>query len=254
MLVNPTDQFDEQHFSTSVTIGKRLDNYNTISGFLEYDRVDITDYFPYPTVSPDGIDKFFTLGANFTHDTRDLAEYSANGSLVRGGITKYGFPGKKLDNIRYSFDVRGFVPLADGVVSASRVAGNLMAGSQSPSYNHVYIGYDYRVRGHIGETTEGESMFGTSTELRFNIIQPRYFRANFLPKAFGIWRFALEFAVFGDAAVTWFRKDPAALNNFLAGYGAGFDFLLPYSLVIRTEYARNESSRGQFILDLGGAF
>jgi opacity protein-like surface antigen len=39
---------------------------------------------------------------------------------------------------------------------------------------------------------------------------------------------------------------------FATGYGAGIDFLLPYSVVLRTEYAWNEFGVGQFIIDFRG--
>jgi outer membrane protein assembly factor BamA len=254
VLVNPGDQFDELHFTFSNSIGKRFDNYNTAWLFAEYDLVDISSYIHKTTISSDGIDRFFVFGTGYSYDTRDLAEFPGSGTLARAAIMKYGFPGKELDNVRYSLDVREFVPLVDGLVSASRFSTNLMAGSASPSYNHVYTGYDYRIRGHYSEVTEGENMLGVSTEIRYMILSPRYFKAAYLPAQFGVWRFAVTLAVFGDAGMVWYRGQPVGLDSFVKGYGAGIDFLLPYSFVLRTEYALNETRRGQFIIDLGAAF
>ena len=41
-------------------------------------------------------------------------------------------------------------------------------------------------------------------------------------------------------------------GSFATGYGAGIHFLLPYSVVLRTEYAWNEYGMGQFIIDFRG--
>jgi outer membrane protein assembly factor BamA len=254
VLVNPYDQFDELHFAFSNSIGKRFDNYNTAWIFAEFDMVDISKYIHNTTISSNGIDRFFVFGTGYSYDTRDLAEFPGSGTLARASVTKYGFPGKELDNVRYGLDFREYLPVVDGLVSASRVATNLMAGSASPSYNHLYTGYDYRIRGHYSEVIEGENMLGFSTELRYMILSPRYYKTKLLPSQFGVWRFAVALAVFGDAGMVWFRHQPVALNQFVKGYGAGIDFLLPYSFVLRTEYALNEVRRGQFIVDLGAAF
>ena len=254
VLLKPTDAFDERHFSIASSVGKRLDNYNTVSVSAQYGVVDITDYSPFPTVSNNGIDRFFTFGVGYSYDTRDLGEYPSAGTFGRAEVLKYGFPGKELDNIRYSLDLREYVPLSERFVFASRISTNLLAGSRAPSYNHVYLGYDYRVRGHYRDVHEGENILGLSSELHYSLVPPVYIRVNFLPSAFGVWRFGAVFALFADAGAVWFRNNPVGIDSFVRGYGAGIHFLLPYSFVLRTEYALNELRTGQVIFDLGSAF
>ena len=65
---------------------------------------------------------------------------------------------------------------------------------------------------------------------------------------------AIAAAVFADVGTIRFRGTPLALNDVLKGYGAGLHFLLPYSFVLRAEYALNEVRDGEFILDLGSWF
>ena len=74
-----------------------------------------------------------------------------------------------------------------------------------------------------------------------------------LPSEFAVWRFGISLALFGDAGTTWFRGDRLSFRSFSSGYGAGADFLLPYSYVVRLEYAYNNFFHGQFILNLRGA-
>jgi outer membrane protein assembly factor BamA len=101
---------------------------------------------------------------------------------------------------------------------------------------------------------EGESMLGASAELHYTLLAPRYFRLSDLPAEFAVWRFGVTAALFADAGTAWFRGSTVALNNFARGYGGGVDFLLPYSAVLRIEYALNEVRRGEFIVDAGASF
>ena len=98
---------------------------------------------------------------------------------------------------------------------------------------------------------EGEDLVGTTVELHWPLLKARTinFTAISIPQEFSVWRFGISLAVFADAGVAWFRKEPVSIGSFASGYGAGIHFLLPYSTIMRTEYAWNEYSRGQFILD-----
>jgi hypothetical protein len=95
---------------------------------------------------------------------------------------------------------------------------------------------------------------GTSLELRYLLFNPIYPHIDFLPAEFSIWRFAIAVTAFADAGTVWFRGTPLALDRFSKGYGGGINFLLPYSIVLRTEYAFNEVRKGEFIFDVGASF
>jgi outer membrane protein assembly factor BamA len=101
---------------------------------------------------------------------------------------------------------------------------------------------------------EGENLFGVSTEMHYPLLKPVYFKFDFLPAEFSILKFGVVAAAFADAGTVWFRHQPFAVNNFAKGYGVGIHFILPYSWILRTEYAWNEMRQGEFILDLGSSF
>jgi outer membrane protein assembly factor BamA len=175
------------------------------------------------------------------------------GTLVRLGITKYGVTAPGLNITRYSADVRRFSPVSSRVVLAGRAFTNLVSGGEVPSYKRVYFGYDQRIRGHFKEVLEGEDIFGVTTEVHYAILSPVYFTADFLPSEFGVWKFGVSAAIFADAGTVWDRSDSFALDRFVGGYGGGIHILLPYSIVLRIEYAFDESRTGQFILDVSSA-
>jgi hypothetical protein len=74
-----------------------------------------------------------------------------------------------------------------------------------------------------------------------------------LPDGFNLWRFGIGAAIFADAGTAWFRETKFSVADLAKGYGGGIHLLLPYSTVLRLEYAWNELRRGEFIFDLGAA-
>ncbi len=246
--------FDERHIGGGVTFGKRIGIAHTLWATGGYESVSTPDVTPAKTLSPDGTDNFPVGALGYSYDTRDFTEYPHYGSFARVTATKFGLPGLSHNVVRYAGDGRMFFPITSNLVLGGRLFTDLAAAGPTPSYNRVFFGYGQRLRGHFTEVMEGDDMLGASAELRFMALAPVYFRVGFLPSEFSIWRFGIAFTAFGDAGSVWFRRDPLALDQFSKGYGVGINVLLPYSTVIRIEYAWSESRRGEFIFDLGESF
>lgn len=249
-----TENFDERHFSAGLTVGRRLGITQNVWISGAYEFVRISEYQPGRTLSADGNDFFPIVGLGYAYDTRDLLEYPSVGTLTQFTVTKFGVPGKAVDFVRYATDLRKYVPLGSRFVLQGRAFGDAVAAGPTPSYNRAYFGYGDRIRGHFKDVIEGENIVGVSTEIHYTLMQPRYFKVGFLPEEFSLWRFGVSLAGFADAGTVWFRGQPLAIDQFVKGYGAGVHFLLPYSGVVRIEYAWNEVRRGEFIIDLGAAF
>jgi outer membrane protein assembly factor BamA len=248
------NNFSEQHIYSTLGLGKRIGIHHTFWFTTGYEYVHVSEFKAGRTISTNGKDNFPFFGLSYTYDTRDLAEYPSDGSFLRFAITKYGIPGNKIDIVRYSSDLRRFIPINSRFVFSGRLFTNNVAAGPTPSYNRVFFGYTERIRGHFKEVVEGENLFGVSTELHYQLLKPIFIQLNFLPQEFSILKFGINAALFGDAGTAWFREESFALNNFNRGYGVGLHFLLPYSMILRTDYAWNESRRGEFILDLGSSF
>ena len=248
------NNFDEQHLSFSANLGKRIGIKHTIWLITGYEHVNVSDPKPGRTNSPDGKDNYPIVGVSYAYDTRDLYEYPAYGTLAKAAILKYGIPSHAIDLVRYTADFRRYIPLGSNFVFTTRFFTDLVAAGPTPSYNHVFFGYTERIRGHFKEVMEGDNLFGVSTELHYPLLKPVYFKFDFLPAEFSILKFGVVAAAFADAGTVWFRHQPFAVNNFAKGYGVGIHFILPYSWILRTEYALNETHHGEFILDLGSSF
>lgn len=249
-----TGDFDERHYDINATLGKRFSLYASSGITFGYQIVEVDDYQPGRTVSPTGHDRFLYGTLSYAYDSRDLREYASHGQFISWYVTKYGFGESEVSYTRFGADLREFIPLPLDLVFAGRVYGSVISGGLVPTYNRTYFGYSERIRGYYTTVFEGENLFGATAELRYPLLRARTIIADFLPlpDQFTVWRFGISLALFTDAGVTWFRGDKIQLRSFASGYGAGIVFLLPYSYVVRTEYAYNEYFKGQFILNLRG--
>jgi outer membrane protein assembly factor BamA len=246
-----TGDFFDYRVNVSPTIGKRFSLHETGGLTVGYQSVRVSIPREGRTVSDDGSDQFLYATIAYTYDTRDLAEYASRGIHFSVSATKNGFGESEVNSARYAADARGYLPLGSHLTLAGRVYNTLVSGGEVPTYNQAYFGYSERLRGYFKEVFEGEDLINTSAELRFFILPPRTITADFLPlpPEFVIWRFGIALTLFADAGTIWVRGTPLTLGGFRSGYGGGVNFLLPYGIVLRTEYAWNNLGEGEFILD-----
>ncbi len=246
-------EYEERHFSVLVNAGMRLGRHNSIWLAGGYKLVHAPADSVVTTISEDGRDHFPVFGTGHLYDTRDLAEYPSHGTMVSTTLMKYGVPGYDVDYFRFATDLRHFALLPGGLTFGGRLYGDFGGGREIPVYGRVFIGYGERVRGHFDEVVEGENIAGATVELHVPLLSVRYLKVALLPDGFNLWRFGVGAALFGDAGTAWFGNEKFSVANFAKGYGGGIHFLLPYSVVLRFEYAWDELRRGELIIDLGAA-
>jgi outer membrane protein assembly factor BamA len=242
-------EYDQQILSASTSLGKRFGLYTTLTGQVGYDEWNIGDTLQGRTLSSDGKDHYVVLSGMLVYDKRDLREYPLKGEFMSVVATKYGVGESDVNLLRFQVDVREYQPLSSDISLGARGFGSFLSGGRSPSYLHAYFGYFDRIRGYYTDVLEGENQVGGSVELRLGVFKPRYVTVSIppLPPEFSTWRYGLYAALFADAGTTWYRTDSFSNVPWYTGYGAGLHFLLPYSLVLRTEYAFNQHGRGEFI-------
>jgi outer membrane protein assembly factor BamA len=249
-------EYDQQILSGYASLGKRFGLFTMLTGLVGYDEWKVDDTQVGATLSPDGRDHYVVLSAGLLYDKRDLREYPLDGDFISLAATKYGLGELVIDLFRYQIDVRKYQPLGSDVSIGARGFGNFLGGGRSPSYLHEYFGYFDRIRGYYSTVLEGEEQLGGSVELRLGVFKPRYLTVSLpgLPPEFSVWRYGLYAAFFADAGTTWYRTQAFSKVPWFSGYGAGLHFLLPYSFVLRTEYAFNQQGRGEFILGFHASF
>jgi outer membrane protein assembly factor BamA len=250
-----TDFYDQINQKFGVALGKRFGLYDVVQGWVSYDVWQISNPAIGRTISADGRDAYASAGVNYVRDTRDVREYPLSGHLLSLFASKFGFGESQVNFFRYGFDARLHQPLTDDLSLGLRSYVNLVGGGVVPAYHHVFFGYDERIRGYFRNALEGENITGANTELRIALLKPRYYTLpfKFIPQ-FSVLRYGLYFGLFADAGKIWNRDQAFSSQRWYAGYGAGFHFLLPYSIILRTEYAFNDNGMGQFVLDFGTSF
>lgn len=247
--------YQQETMGGTLTMGKRFGLYNLLTGSVSYESWKVPDTGIGRTISPDGVDQFPSVGISYTFDTRDVREYPTDGVLVTMQATKNGFGSSSVNILRYGYDARAYVPAGGGVSVAGRTYGQFASGGPVPPYRYTYFGHSERLRGYFDAIIEGENIVGGNLEVRIPILTPRYYVFESAPlEEFSVWRYGLYAGIFADAGKTWFRSEGPGGRRWYSGFGGGLHFLLPYSIIIRTEYAVSRSGKGQFILDFGTSF
>lgn len=247
--------YEQYYYDTNISLGKRFGLFHTFVGTVGYDIQQVSDPSLGRTLSSSGRDAYAYISLNYTYDSRNIVEYATDGSLVALGINKSGFGESQVNLATYGYDLRKFIPINDDWSVGLRSFGNFTAGGLIPIYRHVYYGYGERLRGYFHDILEGEDIMGGNVEFRLAILKPRYLTLSFVPvPEFSVLRYGLYAGIFADGGKVWYRTQSFPGGDWRSGYGAGLHFLLPYSLVVRTEYAINNLGKGQFFVDLDASF
>ncbi len=233
--------FEQINRLASISVGKRYGYSQTLIGTAGYQTWQLPDTSLGRTVSPDGTDRFIELGLHYTFDARNVREYPTDGWYLDVATTNDGIGRESTVNtLRFASDFRRYSLIGDKVTLAFRSFGSLVTGGPVPMYQRLFLSSRLGVRGYNQRDYTGEDVVGASAEVRLPIIAPRFVTFNFLNiYQFNTARFGIYAAFFADAGKIWFRSDEFEEVPWLASAGAGLHFLLPYSLILRTEISIN---------------
>jgi outer membrane protein assembly factor BamA len=250
-------QFDQKMFTGLITIGKRFGNFHRFGVDLGYQYVASPLFIKGISASDERIDRMPVIGATYSYDSRDLAQFPRNGFYALADIQ---FKGLGMNNIKYqiaTIDFREYRPVFDDLYFKWRFASRFAFGDLVPYYDFSFLGYQERIRGYFNEIQEGNYYYLGSAEFYYPLIKDINISLDFipvLPKSLLTYRIALYSELFGDAGVAKLRHQKLHISDFHSGYGLGLTLLiLPYNLV-RFEFALNEYRQGEFIFDLGLSF
>lgn len=246
-IPSSSDNFTIINYRISATAGKFFTHKFSLSTTLGYNNIHTSQYEPGRTVSPDGRDDFMTFSLFGIYENRNSIEYTLKGSLYSLGYTKFGF-GNTFDFNRVNFDVREFIPINISkkyfATFATRAIGTISFGGTIPYYLDVYYGYDKIIRGYKKIVDEGENQFGLFNEFRIPIVNPFYFDGKTVPVVNKIsmlknlsYRFGLFATVFFDIGGVWYKNDNFFKTKFINGFGSGLNYILPFGMVGRTDFA-----------------
>jgi outer membrane protein assembly factor BamA len=254
-LSSNSEEYMNSNLFLRGTAGKRFGMYQTLLSTFGYELWQVSDPRLNNTSSSMGRDAFLALSLSYRLDTRNNNEYSTNGTLVYLAVAKNGFGESDVNITTANYDLRKFFGFNGGSACALRTAGYFAWGGVIPSYRHAFFGYDERIRGYFYKKIEAENKISASIELRLPILLPRYLEIDwFQVPEFQKLRYGIYFGIFADAGKAWSRSQVLSEQPLYSGYGAGFQFLLPYGFTIRTEAAINNLGNTDYIIDFDTSF
>ncbi|MCU0453226.1 MAG: BamA/TamA family outer membrane protein [Bacteroidetes bacterium] len=250
-----SEEYEQITALAVASVGRRFGFYETMTAGLGVEMWRVPQAVAYRTASVDGRDLFLSASLQYVFDRRNLREYPTEGMYMSFLAVKDGFGESAVNIFRLGFDLRRYDLLSDEATLASRAFGRWVTGGTVPSYRRAFFGYEERLRGSFSQVREGERRLGGSVELRVPVISPRYYEAPFIPiPQFNVLRYGVYLGVFVDAGTVWYRSVPFSSVPWWGGAGTGLHFILPYGLVVRTEWAMNERGIGELIFDVGASF
>jgi outer membrane protein insertion porin family len=262
------ENYDNIQYRAELTIGKYLTKYFNVFTDFKYNYLRVTKFQPGRTLSADGIDRYLTVGAGISFDSRDLIEYPTKGDYLRTYYHRYGFIDKEINFGRYVIENQSFIPLdvtkTYYLTLASRIFTSLAVGAIIPVYNHEYLGYseDY-VRGWKRQAFEGDNVFTVYNELRIPILKPRYIKAKklMIVKDLPIiknldLRHGVYFTMIYDIGTVWYKDENIYNKRFMSGAGIGVDIIAPFGYIFRTNWVFrfDRPVVGQLVFSIGAKF
>jgi outer membrane protein assembly factor BamA len=251
------EDFEQKFFIGSLVFGRRFGLYQRANIALNYNYVETPKYVEGINASSQRIDRYPSVGLEYSYDTRDLLQFPKSGIL---GLARLEFKGLGLNDINYQvlkLDFREYRNIVDNLIAKWRLAARFTSGASIPYYDYSFIGYDEKIRGNYKLIQEGNNLYIGSLELFYPLIKDFNIAFDFIPivpRELVSYRIGLYLELFGDAGTTQFSGDPITFNDFRSGYGVGLSLLvLPYNS-LRFEVAFDEYQNAEFILGLGASF
>lgn len=217
-----------------------------------------------PAFFAEGADniQYVSLQYRYTYDDRDNRVYPLEGWAFDTWLYKDGlnFSEQSPVNLLYvTASLRKHTKLANKIYLANLLRGRLM-NTDKVSYNfNRALGYSEYARGYEYYVIDGQRYLLTTNSLRYQLIKPRVTQPLLLKrfKQFSTVPYYAFVNVFFDAAYVedkFFHKHNPLSNTWQYSFGAGFDFISYYDLVLRFEYAMNRRLESGFYIHFTSGF
>ena len=252
-------RFSQKMINAQVMVGDRFSLFHYVQLTAGFNYIETPVYVPNSNINASGnrVDHIFYLGAGYTYDTRDLAQFPLKGIYGNVSLLDKGLGIQNINYQVYNIDFREYRRIIWDIHGKWRFASRLTSGRIIPSYDVSFLGYGDRVRGYSSHVEEGNNYYLTSLEFYNPIIKDININLDFIPivpRQLLEYRVALYAEIFGDAGTTTQRGRNVGLNDFESGYGFGLTLLvLPYN-ILRMEVAFNNFAKSELLVNLGISF
>jgi len=200
------------------------------------------------------VQRYFKVGYTYERDYRDLVNYAKSGHLFRASVEKLGLGlYEDVDHTWADITFQQFKPLGGNFYWASELRGHYSLPAFQNFSLERGLGYnDMLVRGYEYNVIDGQNYVLNRNGLRYELFDAELNRLRFIPlEQFNTIPLTMYLKVFADQGyvVDDYEKPVNSLaNQYLSGWGAGFDLVTYYDIVFRVEYAfNNQGERDLFL-------
>lgn len=248
------DHFTEKRSSFGILV-KKYTNPWLYAGIGIDGKQYILDYHDPLASGGTFEDTFFAPYLEISYDDRDVKLYSHRGFYAKYKFQKNGLHDDDVDNWYFELDNRYFINFGDRHALGFQSVHNITEGHQ-PIYQHMFIGYEKRVRSYFYSKKEGKNLMINSIEYRFPITDILYYSLNnpLLGDAGNNIKYGLSGTLFIDHGNFWERTADISAQNSMLGFGFGINLLVPYYEAIRFESSWNKDGEYEGILAVGISF
>ena len=242
----------------SVYYSVRSDLYRHHWAELSYNRYDVNDSIVH--LNPDYLTsnkrvlQFIKLSYNFDIDKRDSKVYPLQGGKVMLKLTKQGFGiwDKDLSNFKFAVDYDYHLMLSDRWYWGGKAAGVYNTNQALPYVLSNGLGYKSFINGYELYVVDGAKSTMVKNQMLFTLLKPKVLNLGFMPLSqFAKVNYALYLKTYYDFGKVWQKNSPISntfVNNWLYGYGVGFDFVTFYDMVWSVNYSINKQNQHGFFV------
>jgi hypothetical protein len=235
--------------------------YKTSSLLAEYHNNRVADTISFLNhdyyLPGQAQEKFFSVRYEYKDDHRDLRNYPLKGYFFDFEVVKDGFGLNSTDPDLIYLDtyIKKFWEYNKWWHFALGLRGKLSGQNPVPFYNVEGLGYGGDVlRGYEYYVINGENFAMFKSDLKFTVIQPSVIKVKYIPlKKFNTVPYSLYINIFSDAGYVRDKRFAATnplANTWQYSYGAGFDYVTYYDVVLRVDYAINKFGEKGFFIHL----
>ncbi len=260
------NQFIRKDWTAYGRITRRSGIYDFYSFTADYRRINVIDtvvtlnegYF----INKAPMQQQLSIGWSYRHDKRDYKPYPLKGYLFDFEVAKtgLGFLKNEPELLALASQLSIYHQWSPRWNSSISIKGKISGTSLSPFINMRALGYGTdAVRGYEYYVINGNNFFiARSTLIKYTIFPTHiYIIPFFRSEKFNKVPSTIYFSLAADAGYVrdrQFSEGNPLSNHWLAGYGAGIDYVTYYDLVFRFEYSFNHLGEHGFFLNFAAPF
>lgn len=250
-------EYIRHDLNLSLLYSYRRGFYNTTAVYTGFRRAEVGD--TVFTLNKDffltekNSQQYFWVGTWFVDDHRDFHAYPLRGYYASIDIAKLGLANDDIDNLSIITILKAYKDLGSKFFWAGSARIRLTNRNKQSFFDQVSVGSGSTgIQGYEDYLILGQNSYVFKSALKYNLLEEKIMYLKFIPiENFNKVPLAIYFNLFADAGYmeNKYYSHPGDLSNqLLHGYGAGFDFVTYYNLILRVEYSFNKFGENGFFV------